>query len=138
MTQQVVKGSLRRVLASGCDAASCERQLQEGWAADVTTTSRRMLRKMIATPRRYLKKDESISEQEDWTDWIVKATRIAEREQKKAGLDTWVESQRKRKDRLWQKLHEDADERWATKILHWSPEGLRRVGRPVSRWTDLR
>ena len=93
---------------------------------------------MIVTPRRYLKKDESISEQEDWTDWIVKATRIAEREQKKAGLDTWVETQRKRKDRLWQKLHEGLDERWATKILQWGAEGLRRVGRPVSRWTDLR
>ena len=102
----------------------------------LTTTCRRMLRKMLGTPRRQLQTTSGNLEEETWVDWIVRATSAAESEQKKAGLSTWVDTQRQHKERLLDKIHTSNDGRWSLKIINWEPRGSRRVGRPLTRWTD--
>ena len=56
------------------------------------TTLRKMLRKIVGTPRRYLSDSPGDNVVETWFEWIGRATAIAEKEAKKAGMDTWVEA----------------------------------------------
>ena len=55
----------------------------------------------------------------------------------KQGVPSWVEAQRGRKTQLIRTINESGDGRWSKLLLAWEPTaGFRRVGRPVTRWTD--
>ena len=74
---------------------------------------------------------------EPWETWMKRATRTAEEEMRKAGIDDWVVQQRKRKWRLAGHLARRTDGRWSTRFLAWTPEGgSRERRRPTTRWAD--
>lgn len=100
------------------------------------TTHRKMLRMIVGTPRRCLSDSPGDNVSETWVEWIGRATEIAEKEAKKVGMHTWVEAQKKRKDKSLKKVEQCQDSRWSKRILEWVPVGKRGVGRPLTRWTD--
>ena len=57
-------------------------------------------------------------------------------EYEKAGLRTWVQSHRDRKDTLLRKTVDSTDGRWSKAVLQWTPSGLQAPGRPLKRWSD--
>ena len=66
----------------------------------LSTTYRKMLRKMIGTPRRYLKNNADDVDEEPWVEWIIRATAIAETQMDKLGFTSWVLAQRAHKQNL--------------------------------------
>ena len=89
---------------------------------------RRTLRGICASARR---------PDEDWVDWIQRATHFAEQCLEEYGADTWVVAQRSRKWRWAGKVARMLPCRWAQLASLWEPDdGHRRVGRPCQRWSD--
>ena len=89
---------------------------------------RRMLRRVCSSARR---------PDEDWVDWIRRATDYAEHCLKAHGADSWVVAQRSRKWRWAGKVARMMPDRWAQLVLLWEPGGgHRRVGRPCRRWSE--
>ena len=103
----------------------------------LTTTYRKMLRKIIGTPRRYLNFKDNSDGMESWVDWVIRATKTAEEEAAKAGLNTWVMMQRARKKELRRRTSAATDGRWSQVAHNWHPVGSRSVGRPCKRWGDV-
>jgi len=74
---------------------------------------------------------------ESWSDWIRRATHIAEEHLARAGIDDWVVCQRRQKYKWAGHVARRNDGRWSHKTLLWTPEGGKRsVGRPRRRWID--
>ena len=103
----------------------------------LTTTYRGMLRKIVGTPRRYLNFRDNSDGMESWVDWVIRATKTAEEEAAKAGLQTWVTIQRDRKQALLRRTTAATDGRWSFVAYNWHPAGNRSVGRPCKRWGDV-
>jgi hypothetical protein len=118
------------------------------------TAQRMMLRKVINTKRKliteitassssgtssecsYTQKDDDTL-LEPWVDWIKRAARVAEAQTEMAGIPDWAGEQLRRKYRMAGHFSRREDNRWATKVLYWVPEGgTRRRGHPEQRWTD--
>ena len=96
---------------------------------------RRMVRKMVQVARGSICED---GEKEDWVHYIIRSTRIAEALMGRAGVQDWVEEQRRRKWRWAGHIARLTDRRWTQLSLYWSPHGERAVGRPCHKWdTDL-
>ena len=73
---------------------------------------------------------------EDWVDWIRRATQYAETCANKFGTESWVVAQRSRKWRWAGKVARMTPDRWAQLATIWEPkDGHRRVGRPSKRWS---
>lgn len=117
------------------------------------TAQRRMLRKIVQTGRKLIRKEErtesrssstSASEDsstedgdhrivEDYVDWIKRATEMAEGATKKARVTDWVTEQARRKF-LWAgHVARRKDGRWDERLLNWLLEGKRQRGRPKRR-----
>eukprot|EP00973_Karenia_brevis_P072582 10082551-Karenia_brevis.AAC.1 len=80
---------------------------------------------------------EEEDELESYTDWIKRATRLAEDQLRKAGLEDWVLLQRRWKMRWAGHTARRSDGRWAKQVLTWTPVGgHRRPGHPLKRWQD--
>jgi hypothetical protein len=79
---------------------------------------------------------QSCSGQDTWVEWIRRATGIAEKEAKRNKGTDWVEGQRRRKWGLAGHTMRRDDGRWSRLIFDSEPDGKRRVGHPVTRWTD--
>ena len=77
----------------------------------------------------------SINE-ETWVEWIQRATYIAEVAAAKVKVTDWVGGQRKRKWGLAGHTMRREDGRWSRAVLDWRPQGTRKVGHPITRWTD--
>ena len=75
-------------------------------------------------------------EVEDWVTWLQRTTRTAINQLRKLGLDDWVAEQKKKKWALAGHTARRWDGRWSTALLHWTPDGLRKVGGPKKRWTQ--
>ena len=74
---------------------------------------------------------------ETWVEWIRRATGIAEKSLKRAGIDDWVVGQRRRQYKWAGHVARRTDRRWSCQILDWTPVGgYRSVGRPRRRWAD--
>ena len=76
-------------------------------------------------------------EVETWQEWIKRATNLAAKAAKKAGVVDWVEEQRRRKWGWAGHVARREDGRWSRRLLDWEPPmGRRSWGRPVLRWSD--
>ena len=95
-----------------------------------------MLRKIVRCGRRRIVTDDGEAVLEPWVEWAIRATRKAEEARDRAGIKSWVDLQKERKDKLMQKTARAEGGRWARRLLLWIPFGLRRPGRPFKRWTD--
>ena len=77
---------------------------------------------------------------EPWAEWIQRTTRQAEEQLETCGIGTWTSVFRKRKWNFALKIWKMDRASWATGSLHFNasddPTLFRRVGRPLSRWTD--
>ena len=95
------------------------------------TTRRRMLRWMINTPR---------AREEEWVDYIRRATHSSEELAASFGSISWVVTQRERKWRYAGKAALQNDRRWTRRLLGWRPWfrcwPRRLVGHPAKRWDD--
>jgi hypothetical protein len=80
--------------------------------------------------------EESQETQENYIDWLKRATGISEMFLKNVGAEDWVDGQKRRKYRLAGHLARRTDGRWSSKILYWDATGQRSVGRPKRRWED--
>lgn len=122
--------------ASGCWTMTVDRE------SKIRVAQRRMLRKIVQTGRQREKTADDDTQpkpnfNEEWVDWIVRATREAEKYCKQAGVDDWMEAQRRRHWRWAGHVARAQDSRWSKELLHWIPRnGWRSRGRPVKRWSD--
>ena len=74
---------------------------------------------------------------EEWVDWIVRATREAEKHCERARVEDWIVAQRRRHWRWAGHVRRMTDARWTVQAMTWTPaEGKRHVGRPKKRWID--
>ena len=94
-------------------------------------TRRRMLRWMTRVARH---------PEEDWIDFITRATHSSEELAASHGLTNWIVTQRQRKWQFAGKVAAQIDGRWTHRLLAWRPWfrcwPRRSVGRPVRRWAD--
>ena len=75
--------------------------------------------------------------EENFVDWIQRATGLATWELRKANLEDWVTQQRRIYWRWAGHTCRRIDDRWAVKALRWTPtHGSRAVGHPKKRWID--
>jgi hypothetical protein len=95
------------------------------------TTRRKMLRWMVQITR---------TPDEDWVQYITRATHRSEDLAATYGATDWVQLQRQRKWKLAGLTARRTDGRWSKKLLEWRPwfrtQALRNVGRPRKRWSD--
>ena len=96
------------------------------------STQRRMLRWMVRSARRG---------EEEWPEYIQRATHTAEHVASTHGCVDWVSLQRKRKHVLAAKCALSDDSRWSKRLLEWTPwfrcAPYRDVGHPQKRWTEF-
>ena len=97
------------------------------------STQMKMLRAVLGRGRIKKQPDEEV---ETWVEWIQRVTHEARLAMKEHKVPDWIEEQRKRLQAWRQKLDSMSKDRWATKVLNWSPEGYRSRGRPLARWSD--
>ena len=97
----------------------------------VRTTQRRMLRQILGTRRNMVD-----GQLEEWVDWIIRATEVAEQAMRAFDVPDWVDEVQKRRFRWAGHVARRNDGRWTREVLTWSIEGSRSRGRPLTRWTD--
>ena len=73
---------------------------------------------------------------EEWVDWIIRATEVAEQAMRAFEVPDWVDEVQKRRFRWAGHVARRNDGRWTREVLTWSIEGSRSRGRPLTRWTD--
>ena len=127
---------------SGCWTMTVDRARKLGVA------QRRMLRKIVQTPRRRAEicptaadQSENLGDQhlvkEDWQTWIVRATRDVEKHCSLANVEDWALAQRRKYWRWAGHVARISDGRWTSQLLHWIPwKGRRSRGRPLKRWAE--
>ena len=114
--------------ASGCWTMTAERENR------LKVARRRMLRKIGQVPRWRICGEDGGPE--DWVSYIVRSTYFVEEKGAKAGVADWVKEQRRRKWRWAGHVARLGDRRWTKLALDWMPSGVRRQGRPTTRWED--
>jgi hypothetical protein len=94
-------------------------------------TRRRMLRWMTRVARQ---------PEEDWVDFITRATHLSEELAASHGSKNWITTHRQRKWQFAGKAATHVDGRWTHRLLAWRPWfrcwPKRSVGHPVRRWSD--
>ena len=99
--------------------------------AKLRTARRKMLRWMMHAGRK---------PEEDWVEYIKRATSRCENMAAEHGVSDWVALQRRRKWKLAGQTANRDDLRWSTRLLSWKPGfrllPFRNVGRPCKRWDD--
>ena len=75
-------------------------------------------------------------DQENYVDWIRRATHEAEQIRKDIHMPDWAEEVHRRVFRWAGHTARRHDGRGTREILSWSASGRRRRGRPLSRWSD--
>jgi len=95
------------------------------------TTRRKMLRWIVSVPRH---------RDEEWVEYIQRATHRSEKPAAGHGLADWVSLSRQRKWTLASRAARSEDGRWMRRMLSWRPwfrtAPHRCVGRPLKRWED--
>jgi hypothetical protein len=99
--------------------------------AKLRTTRRKMLRWMMRIGRK---------PEEDWVEYIKRATARCDQLAADHGVSDWVGLQRERKWKLAGQTANRDDQRWNTRLLTWKPWfrnlPYRSVGHPCKRWDD--
>jgi hypothetical protein len=100
---------------------------------------RKMLRAILGRGRRRLSGRDGLDEGEveSWVDWVKRTTGEAELLYKESGGMDWVREQQRRKWQWAGHIARRSDGRWTRKVLDWEPDGVRRKGRPCTRWEDI-
>ena len=99
--------------------------MTEARRSRLKVTQRQMLRKIVQTPR---------GTDEDWVPYLKRATAIAEDLSSRAGIESWITGQRRKKWRWGGHIARLTDRRWAQLTFWWVPDGSRQRGRPVFTW----
>ena len=77
---------------------------------------------------------------EDWVEYIQRATHRSEDLAAQHGASDWIELQRRRKWKLAGRSAKQTDGRWSTRLLNWQPwfrtTPRRDIGHPRKRWED--
>eukprot|EP00959_Pyramimonas_sp_CCMP1952_P134425 2812507-Pyramimonas_sp.AAC.1 len=55
---------------------------------------------------------------------------------RRLGRSSWNDQQQERKRQLQSRAQKCEDGRWSTKLLDWTAEGTRMLGRPHKRYAD--
>ena len=139
-------------------------------ALAILRTQRRMLRLIIGTPRRLIQppqpndstkpntSSDSINTNDHtptqltqlkqdghlelWSDYVQRATRVAEATMTRHNFNDWVTTHYQRKQRWAQHVAKLPTNRWSYLVTNWRPEisesrpVYRRQGRPCKRWHD--
>ena len=120
------------------------------------STQRKMLRKMVGSGRRVVPRpaescsddsestSQSVEEEygcddnalEDWVTWASRLHGVAWQGMQRNHLDDWVTMQKRKKWQWAGHTCRRTDGRWSTELLHWTPQGRRKVGHPEKRWSD--
>ena len=80
---------------------------------------------------------ETRAEQENWIDFIKRATHIAEDWSSKAGVRDWASEHYRSKFRLAGHMARREDGRWSARVLEFRPKGGGRSrGHPCKRWAQ--
>ena len=99
--------------------------------AQLKTTKRKMLRRMIRTTR---------DVNEAWPDYVRRATHFSEELAKRHGATDWVALQKAPKWHFAGRCAACSDGRWSKQLLSWKPwfrcDPKRNVGHPHKRWED--
>jgi len=78
--------------------------------------------------------------EEDWVDFITRATHLSEELAASHGSKNWITTHRQRKWQFAGKAATHVDGRWTHRLLAWRPWfrcwPKRSVGHPVRRWSD--
>ena len=107
---------------------SCSWSMRKDRERKLIVAQRRMLRRLCCVQRRA---------QEDWVDWMKRATAVVENQMSSHGLEYWTHGQRRKSWRWAQKVTRMDKERWAQILATWEPTtGNRCVGRPCKRSSD--
>jgi len=112
------------VILYGCGAWTLTRSLERS----LITAQRRMLRMMFA-------KCGNVS-QDVWTEWIIRETARVEAFSESQGVKSWCQAAKDKKSLFATKTALQGNQRWNQRLLHWQPQGARKVGRPWKRWID--
>ena len=81
-------------------------------------------------------------ELEPWSDFLKRATYVAEELASAAGIQEWLTTWRKKQWRWAQRVITDGCKKWSSTALQWCPQlhtsksGCRAQARPKKRWTD--
>ena len=98
-------------------------------ARRLIVAQRQMLRRLCCVRRRT---------DEDWVEWIKRATAAVDEKMVAHGLDYWTKGQRRKIWRWARKVAQMDETRWAQLLALWKPAvGARSVGRPRKRWSDV-
>ena len=73
---------------------------------------------------------------EDWVQWVIRATGLAEANARRYKVSDWVLKQKENKWHWAGHTSRRTDGRWSTALLEWTPDGTRKAGHPVRRWED--
>ena len=73
---------------------------------------------------------------EDWVQWVVRATGVAEERANRYKVSDCVFKQTEKKWHWAGHTGRRTDGRWSTAALEWTPDGTRKAGHPVRRWED--
>ena len=71
-----------------------------------------------------------------YIDFVQRSAHKVDELAAKLGLESWVQTYRRRKWRFAGRLARLEDGRWSHKILNWQPESHRSRQRPLTRWSD--
>ena len=107
-----------------------------GSASWTMTTARSQLIRSVQRPM--LRRVVGIVQQdgETYVEWIQRSSHVAEALYLRNGGESWVKQQRRRYGRWAGHVARAEEGRWSNRLLYWHPQGARRPGRPVKRWTD--
>lgn len=97
----------------------------------VKTTERKMIRKIIGTQRLFVE-----GQSENWVEWVIRATRIAEEHMRNNNVPDWAEEIHRRKFKWAGEVARRQDGRWSHEVLAWNAQGTRPRKRPHKRWSD--
>ena len=73
---------------------------------------------------------------ETWVEWVKRTTEDVREMLSRHNINSWIEDQTLRAQRWRDKVENMSSERWAKRVAEWTPEGYRRRGHPVARWSD--
>ena len=99
--------------------------------AALRSTQLKMIRAIMGRSRAC---NQSSGEMESWVEWIQRVTPEAREAMVVNNVPDWVGDRTVRLERWKAKLEEMTDERWAKRVLAWTPDGWRTRGHPRKRW----
>jgi hypothetical protein len=99
----------------------------------LATVQKKMLRAILGRRR---KVDQTNGSTESWVDWIKRVTGEVKVLMATHSLQSWVDVRKIRAKAWLEKVRAMEEDRWAKRVLNWTPQGRRARGHPRARWLD--